>query len=88
MNVSDVTQSGNAREYEAAMARARDGEVTRYRNEHRIVRPDGSERWAVITASTIYDSSNEPAYALVQYHDTTALREMKEEAREAHEAQR
>jgi diguanylate cyclase (GGDEF)-like protein/PAS domain S-box-containing protein len=85
LNVRDLTVSGNAADYEGSMALAREGEVSMYRNEHRIVRPDGSERWAIITASTIKDSTGQPAYALVQYHDTTTIRQIREEVREATE---
>lgn len=85
LSVSDLTVSGNEADYDAAMALARDDEVTYYRNEHRIARPDGTERWAVISASTIRDTNGEPAYALVQYHDTTALREIAEVMRETTE---
>jgi PAS domain S-box-containing protein len=85
MSIADFTVSGNESQYEASLNLARDGEVSLYRNEHRIARPDGTERWALITATTIHDASGEAAYALIQYHDTTPLHEIKEIVRQATE---
>jgi PAS domain S-box-containing protein len=85
MSIADFTVSGDESQYEATLGLARDGEVSLYRNEHRIVRPDGSERWALITATTIHDTSGEAVYALIQYHDTTPLHEIKEIVRQTTE---
>jgi diguanylate cyclase (GGDEF)-like protein/PAS domain S-box-containing protein len=79
-------QPENRPDYERNLEMAREGEMDRYRAEHRIVRPDGSVKWAMIHATVVHDTDGHPAYALVEYHETTDVRQMAEAARASTEA--
>ncbi len=66
-------------DYRATLEYGLENEAAPYENEHRIIRPDGTVAWALISGTMVTDGDDHPAYCLVQYHDTTAIHELTDE---------
>ncbi len=63
----------------ASVQRMLSGEITRYELEKRYLHKNGSVVWALLTASLVRDSDEQPLYLVSQVQDITA-RKMAEEA--------
>lgn len=57
------------------------GDLRQYRAETRLRRLDGTELWALISASAVYDGAGSPAFLIVHIHDVTEQRTMEDRLR-------
>jgi len=86
MSCSDLTLAEDLARDAELVATLRKGSATKYVNEKRYVRKDGSIRWVAVSASMVTDASARPLHSIRVVRDITERRKTMEALRLANNA--